>query len=166
MDAHTAMVRAHFKKVSLEYTQVQVYIILVKNLFQDLKFNNIGVPIVVQWMGGISGALGHRFNPLPAQCVKDPALLQLQHRSQLQLGSDPKNKNKINFLKNSSSTTAKHLLLELVCSRLSKRNLKYYHCWSSNNHLRQILLLSCVLDKANKSKLVFFFFFENNRLLL
>lgn len=34
----------------------------------------------------VSGALGHRFNPAPAQWVKDLAILQLW---QLQLGSDP-----------------------------------------------------------------------------
>ena len=32
---------------------------------------------------GIFGMLGHRFNPQPAQWVKDPALLQLQLRLQL-----------------------------------------------------------------------------------
>ena len=36
--------------------------------------------------GGVFGALGCRF---PAQCVKDPVLLQLQCRLKLQLGFDP-----------------------------------------------------------------------------
>ena len=43
------------------------------------------------WLNGISsilGALGRRFDPRPST-VKDLALLQLQLRLQLQLGSDP-----------------------------------------------------------------------------
>ena len=40
-------------------------------------------------IGNILEALGCRFNPWPAQWVKDPALLLLWHRLQWQLGSYP-----------------------------------------------------------------------------
>ena len=40
----------------------------------------------------VSAAPGCRFHPQPLHSgVKDPALPQLQHRSQLQLGADPRN---------------------------------------------------------------------------
>ena len=44
------------------------------------------------WHKGISGSLGapgHRFDPCPAQCVRDLMLLQLWLRSQMLLESDP-----------------------------------------------------------------------------
>ena len=40
-------------------------------------------------IGGISGALGHKFHPRLAQWVKHLVLPQLQNRSQLQFRSDP-----------------------------------------------------------------------------
>ena len=39
-------------------------------------------------IGSISGALGSRFDPRLAQRVKDLALTELQHRSQMQLQFD------------------------------------------------------------------------------
>ena len=44
---------------------------------------------MAQRISGVLGALGRRFDPSPAQWVKDPALPQLWLRSELQLGSDP-----------------------------------------------------------------------------
>ena len=46
-------------------------------------------PLWHKGIGSILGALECRFNPSPAQWVKDPALLQLRLRLRLQLGSDP-----------------------------------------------------------------------------
>ena len=46
-------------------------------------------------INGISGAPGHSFHPWTAQWVKDQTLPQLQHRSQLWLGSDPWPRNSI-----------------------------------------------------------------------
>ena len=53
------------------------------------KKTSQGVPPVAQQIIGISGALDTGLIPGPAQWVKDPVLLQLQQRFQLQLGSDP-----------------------------------------------------------------------------
>ena len=44
---------------------------------------------MVQAVGGILGALGHRFNPQPGLWVKFPTLPKLQLRFQLHLRSDP-----------------------------------------------------------------------------
>ena len=62
---------------------------LQRNMIES-KVSTMGVPAVVQrdqqclWRAG-----SHIPIPGPAQWVKDPALLQLWHRRQLQLGSDP-----------------------------------------------------------------------------
>ena len=40
--------------------------------------HGLGIPAVVQRDGGVLGAPGRRFDPGPAQWIKDPALLQLQ----------------------------------------------------------------------------------------
>ena len=46
-------------------------------------------PLWRSGIDGVSGVLGRRFHPRPAQWVKDPALLQPQVRSRVQLGSHP-----------------------------------------------------------------------------
>ena len=44
----------------------------------------VGVPTVAQGIGSVSGVLRCKFDPQPAKWVKDPALLKLWHRLQLQ----------------------------------------------------------------------------------
>ena len=54
------------------------------------KLKNSGVPAVAQWINDLAYLYGGSgLSPSLVQWVKDPALLQLQHRSQLQLKSDP-----------------------------------------------------------------------------
>ena len=54
-------------------------------------------PLCLNGIGSSSGALECRFDPLPsrAQWVQDPVLPQMQHRSQLRLGSDPWPRNSV-----------------------------------------------------------------------
>ena len=70
---------------------MEIHLAFRVNQFHDQLGHLLEFPLWCNGLGGVSAALGHRFDPRPGQRVKDLVFLQLQlqRRSQIGLRSDP-----------------------------------------------------------------------------